>query len=209
MNTTIDVKPTPAEMAAIQTAERKVNRAKERHAESAAMLRRKREDAELTGTPVNADEIARLTDMVEEDRALVEKLEGDLRSAIDAPALRAEKEKRGAELLSDAQTLVSRISAAMESIAPLMLEAVALDEQIKRECANPQYPGFAMLTAPFKDDESRRLLDRLRYWAKERGERGDVTLFSDKLKTFRALSEPPKPAPVLEHRPTLKRRAGR
>ena len=47
MNTTTEVKPTPAEMAAIQTAERKLNRAKERESESAAMLRRKREDAEL------------------------------------------------------------------------------------------------------------------------------------------------------------------
>jgi hypothetical protein len=55
-----------------------------------------------------------------------------------------------------------------------------------------------MLTSPFADDDSRRLLDRLRFLGEGAGERGETTLFSDKLKRYRELKEPSKPVVVLE-----------
>lgn len=186
------VNPTDVEQQNIETADRRMQAATRRRDETKREITRATEDAELFGRSVDLEQ---LQDSLASDQDLVERMELDLVTAKNAPAIRSIREKRGAELKRDMRTLDARIEAAMESISPLMVEAVALHDATVKEFSNPKYPAFCLLLPPFADADAKILMERLRFWAKETGDRGAITLFSDRLKRYRALKEP-KPAVV-------------
>ncbi len=177
---------------AIVSAERKLNAAKRRREETERQIQRVRDDAALFGKSAAGDDLQLLEHQLREDHELVERCEHELADAKAEPGRRAAREKRGAELKRDMTILDQRISAAMESIAPMMREADDLIQSVINEFTQPR-GGWNLTLPPFKDDEARRLLDRLRFWARERNERGGEEAFSEKIRRYRALNEPPKP----------------
>jgi hypothetical protein len=170
--------------------ERRVNAAKRRRPETERQLQRLRDDAALFGKPVDPGEIRLLEHQLRQDDELIAQCERELADARSAPERRAVKAKRGNELKRDMSMIDQRISAAMESIAPLLLEADSLIQTVSDE--------FRMATGvmepSFRDDESRRLIERLRHWNRlSVGERGDITTYDGHLKAYRKLDEPAKP----------------
>ena len=177
---------------AIVSAERKLNAAKRRRPETERQLQRLRDDAALFGKPVDPSEIRLLEHQLRQDDELIAQCERELADAKAEPERRAKQEKRGTELKRDMKILDGRIEAAFESIAPLMLEADSLIQSVINEFTQSR-GGWNLTLPPFKDDDARTLLERLRFWARERNERGAEETFSEKIRRYRALNETPKP----------------
>ena len=178
---------------AVVNAERTRNRAVERQDRTADQIRRKKEDAELFGKPTTTDEIRVLELQLEEDRELVARCERELADVKAEPGRRAAREKRGAEVKRDMTILDQRISAAMESIAPMMLEADSLIQRVIDEFTRNR-GGWNILETPFTDDASKALLERLRFFARNTGANGDTETFADRLARYRRIGET-KPVP--------------
>ena len=193
------------EQVAIVAAERKLNAANRRRPETERQLQRLRDDAALFGKSVDPSEIRLLEHQLRQDDELIAQCERELADAKAEPERRAAREKRGAELKRDMKILDGRIEAAFESIAPLMLEADDLIQSVISEFTQSR-GAWNLTLPPFKDDEARTLLERLRFWARERNERGGEETFSEKIRRYRALNEPPKP--VAQPKPTDPARVG-
>lgn len=175
---------------AIVAAERRSAAAKRRQEETERQIQRVRDNAAIFGKPPAGDEIRLLELQREEDRELVARCERELADVKAEPERRAAREKRGAEVKRDMTILDQRISAAMESIAPILREAGDLIETVKNEFRS----NIGTLFDPFRDDEARVLLERLRHWNHLNvGARGDSSTFEDHLKAYRSLNEPAKP----------------
>ena len=144
----------------IVSAQRRLNRAKERLSTSQAMQRRFVEDHELEGTRSDPREIEAHSDRVSEDQALVARLESELDAANRAPEIRRVKEARGASLLREAKAIDAEIAAAVDRIEAVMTKATPICDAIAREFLDPS-TGFRILVVPFKGSS---ILSRLKFW---------------------------------------------
>lgn len=184
--TTATIEPTDAERAAITSAEKRWNRGQERLAESRLILQRKIDDADIRRERLSPSDREHLEEMVTSDEQLCEQLSSELEAARNAPTLRVARERRGGELLAKAHKLDTTIREAVEKLAPIMVEADELSDVIVREFGNPQYPGWTVLIGPFAGS---KIVQRLRFFSREMGIRGESTTFAGKLKAFRELGE--------------------
>ena len=186
---------------AIVAAERKLNAAKRRREETERQIQRVRDDAAIFGKAPAGDEIRLLELQLEQDRELVARCERELADVKAEPERRAAREKRGAEVKRDMTILDQRISAAMESIAPMMLEADSLIQTVIDEFTRSR-SGWNILDTPFTDDASKALLERLRFFARNTGANGDTETFADRLARYRRIGET-KPVPSVPKPVTL------
>ena len=172
-------------------AERKLNAAKRGLDETRREKEREQENAALFGRPVNADEMRRLDAQEAHYAELVAQCQRELADVKDAPARREQEAKEAAGIIREITILDQRISAAMESIAPMMREA---DELIERviSIGTVNKGGWHTLKPAFRGMET--LLERLRFWARTTGERGDGETFAERLARYRRIGEP-KPVP--------------
>lgn len=174
-------------------AERKSNAAKRGLDETRRERVRATEDAALFGRPVNADEMRRLDAQESHYAELVAQCERELADVKAEPERRAAEEKDAAAIKRDMTILVQRISAAMESIAPMMLEADDLIERVI-SIGTVNKGGWHTFKPAFRGMET--LIERLRFFARNTGANGDTETFADRLARFRRIGEPqPVPKP--------------
>jgi hypothetical protein len=152
----------PAELANIEAAERKLERGRERLANSENRLRRLTEDASIFGKTVDVDEREALEFEAASDEQLVVKLTRELEQARNAPELRRAKDARGNELLSRARELDASIAAKIRDLAPDLTEAQKVLDEIVRDY-NKHGGEWVIFTEPFANS---KVLPRLRFWLK-------------------------------------------
>lgn len=149
-----------AERQAVMTAERKLNRAHERLAESEAMLRRKQDDADISGIRVSVEELAQRQEMVTNDGLLIAKLEQELDAAKAAPARRVERERLASDLQTQAVAIDREIDAAITVLEAALSKGTVLADAIGRAFLDPNL-GYRVLTGPFRGSS---IISRLRFW---------------------------------------------
>ncbi len=167
-------------------AERKSNAAKRGFDETRREKARGIEDAALFGRPINADDMRRLDAQEAHYAELVAQCERERQDVKDAPARRQVEEKEAAAITRDMTLLDQRISAAMESIAPLMLDADDLIERVI-SVGTVNTGGWHTLKPAFRCMET--LLERLRFFARTTGANGDTETFADRLARYRRIGE--------------------
>jgi len=183
MNTTTE-KPTPAEQAAIDNADRRLRRATERLDESTRMLARAIDDADLRNERMSAERLRSLEETVAEDGLLVAKIESELDAAKAAPAIRVERDKRGNELLAAAQAVDSEIASAIAVLESALERGEKIAHQIVTEFADPNFE-YHTLTGIFRRSTS---VIRLRFWRD--------AIRTEKIAEYRRLDSPQLSQPV-------------
>jgi hypothetical protein len=176
----------------IVAAERRMSAAKRRLDETEREIRRAKEDADLFSRSVDPDHLRALEYQAKQDAELVAKCERELADAKAEPERRAARDKRGAEVKRDMQNTIREIEAWAAQGGPLMAKADALVQTVIDEFTRNR-GGWNLMDEPFKDDEARTLLERLRFFARTTGAHGDTETFADRLARYRKIGEPTKP----------------
>lgn len=154
---------TPAEAAAITTAERKLKRGVERRAESETMLSRAQDDADILGVRVPPDELEQRREMVKEDGFLIAKLESELDAAKAAPALRVTRDRLARDLQMQAVAIVNEIDSAVATLEKALAKADQVADAIGRGFLDPAF-GYRILMSPFRGSP---VLSLLRFWRQD------------------------------------------